>query len=199
MTQPRVEQLIVQEHSKLREEQDEPSGLPGRTLVLDCELLSQPFTDSGNAERLVSLHGRDIRFCPEMKKWLVWDGWRWNSGDARRIKLLAKRTMRQMYTQAGDIEKASQKYLKFPRPHPFRDCGGWGNREHGHAQSCLSQRRQVRQEDGGGLAGPVRALPIGMRSSGRWVIRALAQRERNLRFFSLWKPFFPLAAPRQSV
>jgi putative DNA primase/helicase len=66
--------------------------------------LLQPHTDTGNAERLVALYGCDIRFSVEMKKWLVWDGRRWNSEDSRRIKLLAKRTMRKMYTQAAAID-----------------------------------------------------------------------------------------------
>jgi len=33
-------------------------------------------TDMGNARRLVSLYGQDIRYCPE-RGWLVWDGKRW--------------------------------------------------------------------------------------------------------------------------
>jgi P4 family phage/plasmid primase-like protien len=67
------------------------------------DLLHQPYTDSGNAERLVALYGRDIRFCPEMKKWLFWDGKRWNTGDTRRVKMLAKRAMRLMYAQAAEM------------------------------------------------------------------------------------------------
>jgi Bifunctional DNA primase/polymerase, N-terminal/D5 N terminal like len=64
----------------------------------DTDLLHRPCTDTGNAERLVSLYGRNIRFCAETKKWLVWDGRQWNWEDIRSIKVLAKRTMRQMYT-----------------------------------------------------------------------------------------------------
>src|SRR5216684_2910853 len=37
------------------------------------DLLCYPYTDTGNAERLVHLFGAQIRYCPEMKKWLVWD------------------------------------------------------------------------------------------------------------------------------
>jgi putative DNA primase/helicase len=79
------------------------------------DLLLQPHTDTGNAERLVALYGRDIRFSVEMKKWLVWDGRRWNSEDSRRIKLLAKRTMRKMYTQAAAIDGADEKAEKHAR------------------------------------------------------------------------------------
>src|SRR5229473_1646433 len=53
---------------------------------------------------LVTLCGLDIRFCSDMKKWLTWDGRRWVLNDARRVKALAKRTMRLMYAQATDIK-----------------------------------------------------------------------------------------------
>jgi putative DNA primase/helicase len=67
------------------------------------DLLRRPYTDSGNAERLIALYGRDIKFCPETKNWRFYDGRRWNSKDTRRVKMLAKRTMRLMYAQAADI------------------------------------------------------------------------------------------------
>jgi putative DNA primase/helicase len=68
-------------------------------------LLYQPYTDTGNGERLAALHGRDIRFCLETKKWLAYDGRRWKTEDNRRVKRLAKLTMRLMYAQAADVEK----------------------------------------------------------------------------------------------
>jgi len=34
-------------------------------------------TDTGNAERLVSMFGPDIRYCPQQREWYVWDGKRW--------------------------------------------------------------------------------------------------------------------------
>lgn len=67
------------------------------------DLLNLPYTDAGNAERLVRLYGADIRFCPEMKQWFVWDGRRWLSGATRQVKRLLIRTMREMYRQAADI------------------------------------------------------------------------------------------------
>jgi P4 family phage/plasmid primase-like protien len=68
------------------------------------DLLHFPFTDSGNAERLVAVHGTDLRFCADMKKWGTWDGRRWVFQDARRVKALAKRTIRLMYAQAAEIQ-----------------------------------------------------------------------------------------------
>ena len=86
----------------------------GSSALPDCaphlgeqpNLLIQPHTDTGNAERLIATYGRDILFCAEMKKWLVWDGRRWNSEDTRRVKLFAKLTMREMYKQAATLEKS---------------------------------------------------------------------------------------------
>lgn len=72
-------------------------------------LLIQPYTDTGNAERLVGMYGRDIRFCGEMKTWLVWDGRRWNSADTRRVKLSAKLTIREMHKQAATLEMPESK------------------------------------------------------------------------------------------
>jgi putative DNA primase/helicase len=68
------------------------------------DLLHFPFTDTGNAERLVAVHGNDLRLCADMKKWGTWDGRRGVFQDSRRVKALAKRTMRLMYVQAADIE-----------------------------------------------------------------------------------------------
>jgi putative DNA primase/helicase len=36
-----------------------------------------PLTDLGNAERLAARHGLDLRYCPDEKTWLAWDGRRW--------------------------------------------------------------------------------------------------------------------------
>ena len=73
----------------------------GKTELPD--LLDLPYTDTGNAERLIRLYGEDIRFCSEMKKWLVWDGLRWSFEDTRRVKMLQKKTMRLMHAQAAEI------------------------------------------------------------------------------------------------
>ena len=34
-------------------------------------------TDIGNAQRLVSRHGQDLRYCYPWGKWLIYDGQRW--------------------------------------------------------------------------------------------------------------------------
>lgn len=75
------------------------------------DLLHFPHTDTGNAERLVLMHGSDLRFCTEMKKWLAWDGRRWTSEDSRRVRRLFKNTIREMYRQTAAVTDKDQREL----------------------------------------------------------------------------------------
>ena len=60
-------------------------------------------TDSGNARRLANQFGKDIRYSPERKQWLVWNGkvWEWDIGGIR-ISRLAKKVNMNIYHEAGD-------------------------------------------------------------------------------------------------
>ena len=51
-------------------------------------------TDTGNAERLVALHGEDVRYVFPWEKWLLWDGRRWKRDDEGAILQRAKLTAR---------------------------------------------------------------------------------------------------------
>lgn len=87
----------------------QPTVLPvggTRTRGTERDLRFQPATDTGNAERLVSLYGGDIRYCIETKKWLAWDGRKWASDRIGEIRMRAKTTIRQLYAQAAEIESA---------------------------------------------------------------------------------------------
>lgn len=72
-------------------------------------LLGYPLTDAGNGERLVALYGRDIRYCLEFKKWLVWDGKRWMPDEASlMMRYKGKEMARVLHLQAigrSTIEK----------------------------------------------------------------------------------------------
>jgi P4 family phage/plasmid primase-like protien len=82
----------------------------------ECELASDPFTDSGNGERLVRMYGDRIRYCVEMEKWLLWDGKRWAVDDKSYVTQLAKKMARELYRQgygrAGDNPKMMAWALK---------------------------------------------------------------------------------------
>jgi P4 family phage/plasmid primase-like protien len=59
-----------------------------------------PYCDQANAERLLFLYGPlndnpndQIRYCPQRKQWLVWDGSRWRWDDMLRVEALAARVV----------------------------------------------------------------------------------------------------------
>ncbi len=62
------------------------------------------FTDLGNAMRLVELHGANIRYSYEAKKWYCWNGKYWQEDRTGGVKRLAKKTVRQMYAEAANIQ-----------------------------------------------------------------------------------------------
>jgi hypothetical protein len=68
------------------------------------ELLGDyPWTDSGMAERLVALHGLDLRFVRTWGKWLHFDGVRWLHDDGA-VYRAAKATARALLKAAANIE-----------------------------------------------------------------------------------------------
>lgn len=65
----------------------------------------RPFhlTDSGNAERLVAMHGQDVRYVPALG-WHTWDGKRWLADRTAELLRRAKQTARAVYHDAADCE-----------------------------------------------------------------------------------------------
>src|ERR1051326_2587243 len=68
-----------------------------------------PFTDVGNAQRLVAAHGPELRYCATWRKWLVWDGTRWKVDDTGEIERRAKETIRSVQQQALKIADTDQR------------------------------------------------------------------------------------------
>lgn len=60
-------------------------------------------TDLGNAERLVAMHGRDIRHVPGLG-WLMWDGRRWSRDRTGALPRFAKLTARAIYHDAANCD-----------------------------------------------------------------------------------------------
>jgi putative DNA primase/helicase len=67
------------------------------------DLLHFPLTDTGNAERLVAMYGNEVRYCPEVKKWLVWTGCLWQIDRDGAMGRFSKRTVRTLYAQAASM------------------------------------------------------------------------------------------------
>lgn len=66
-------------------------------------------TDLGNAERLVAHHRGGIRYCPPRRKWLRWDGTRWEWDERDDIFRLAKQAVRAIYREASDCSDDEQR------------------------------------------------------------------------------------------
>ncbi len=58
-------------------------------------------TDTGNAERLVDAHGKNIRYCGEWEEWLDFDSARWALDLRGRVQHRAKLTVRAIYAEAA--------------------------------------------------------------------------------------------------
>ncbi len=83
----------------------EEKATRGKALVQEGEkTISRPLTDYGNAERFVSQHSSNVRFCHEWGKWLVWDGRRWAIDKTGAIERLAKKTVRKIYIEASNSD-----------------------------------------------------------------------------------------------
>lgn len=80
----------------------EPAAKPESEGARPVSVQSQPFTDSGNAERLEALHGADLRYVDVEGKWYAWQGARW-APDETKALLAAKDVARRMYAEAATI------------------------------------------------------------------------------------------------
>jgi putative DNA primase/helicase len=58
-------------------------------------------TDLGNAERFISQHGEDVRYCYAWSRWLVFTGARWERDESGHVHRLAKETVRGIYHEAA--------------------------------------------------------------------------------------------------
>lgn len=61
-------------------------------------------TDLGNAERLATQHGDDVRYCKQWKKWIIWNGKHWEIDETDAIIRKAKITIRSMYDEAKNVD-----------------------------------------------------------------------------------------------
>jgi len=59
-------------------------------------------TDLGNAKRLVKLHGKDLHFCHDWAKWLIWSGYRWKIDHTNEVERLAKDTAKYIHAEASE-------------------------------------------------------------------------------------------------
>ena len=66
----------------------------------ESNLLYKPLNDLGNAERFVKQNGGRVRYCSELKKWLVYVDGQWVQDTGKRIYLMAKNTVQNIRKEA---------------------------------------------------------------------------------------------------
>jgi putative DNA primase/helicase len=76
-----------------------------------ANLLHQGAHDVGNAERLIALHGGDLRFAYGLEQWLRWDGCRWQPDSTDQARELCQKTMKEFLDQA--IRAGDKDLVKF--------------------------------------------------------------------------------------
>jgi putative DNA primase/helicase len=57
-------------------------------------------TDMGNAKRFIALFGENIRYCAELKTWLLWTGIVWAKDSLGGVIELAKGTVERIHTRS---------------------------------------------------------------------------------------------------
>lgn len=76
-----------------------------RLVQLVEDRLAQPpafrNTDVGNAERLLFQYGDDLRYCPEHKRWYIWNGIHWRPDRGGEVLNRAKDVPRGIYAEAA--------------------------------------------------------------------------------------------------
>ncbi len=63
--------------------------------------------DVGNGQRFLRMYGDVVRWCPELKKYLAWDGRRWKLDDAETVRVLAQNVMTEFGVQAAKAGEES--------------------------------------------------------------------------------------------
>jgi putative DNA primase/helicase len=77
----------------------------------EASLLTQPFNDYGNAQRLIAMHGQNLRYCHGFRKWLAWDGRRWAIDESDLARKMSQEAMLEFARQA--LARGNEEAAKF--------------------------------------------------------------------------------------
>jgi len=77
----------------------------------------QTCTDTGNADRFARKWCHNVRFVPEWRQWLMWDGMRWRVDGIQQVVELAKTTAREILLESAAV--ADQKLQLALATHAF--------------------------------------------------------------------------------
>ncbi|MBU3111976.1 phage/plasmid primase, P4 family [Clostridium lacusfryxellense] len=66
-------------------------------------LINYNFSDVGNAERLMAIYGKNIRYNPVRRSWLLWSSKHWEFDFVGKIEGLSRKVIRKLQTEGDDI------------------------------------------------------------------------------------------------
>jgi putative DNA primase/helicase len=66
-------------------------------------------TDIGNGERFADQHQDEVRYCRLQKKWLVWNGKRWQPDEEGLVNQRAKQTARSIYSEVAGVNDSARR------------------------------------------------------------------------------------------
>ncbi|MFT5871128.1 MAG: putative DNA primase/helicase [Clostridium sp.] len=69
----------------------------------DQSLINFNFSDVGNAERLMAIYGKNIRYNPVRKHWLLWSSKHWEFDFVGKIEGLARKVLRKLQVEGEAI------------------------------------------------------------------------------------------------
>jgi putative DNA primase/helicase len=66
-------------------------------------------TDTGLADRMVDVHGEDLRYCHPQCAWYVWVGTRWRKDETALVTAKARESVLTLYTEAASVQDKAQR------------------------------------------------------------------------------------------
>ncbi|MBU3126766.1 phage/plasmid primase, P4 family [Clostridium tagluense] len=76
----------------------------------DRSLINFNFSDVGNAERLMAVYGKNIRYSPIRKNWFAWSGKCWEFDNTGKIESLSRKVIRKLQTEGEAISLEGLEY-----------------------------------------------------------------------------------------
>ena len=61
-------------------------------------------TDLTRSEFFVKVNHRNVRYCNLLKRWFIWDGYRWKVDNKNEIIKIGKSTIRKLYLQVNNLD-----------------------------------------------------------------------------------------------
>ena len=79
--------------------------------ISHADNLNNNLTDLGNSNRLVKLHGRELRFCESENSWYIWNGKKWEKDDSNKILIYVEDVIKKLFDEALKANDSNDRTL----------------------------------------------------------------------------------------